>query len=72
MYGRELSSGEEYFGPPAPGQTWAEYESQMSALVPIGAVLMVVNPLVGAAVLLGGLLQSGGPSHTNKPKIQGG
>jgi hypothetical protein len=72
MYGHEIGQAEAYYGPPAPGQSWGEFQSQMSAFVPIGAALMLVNPLVGAAVLLGGLLTSGGPSHMNKPKIQGG
>lgn len=72
MYGYDLGAGEQYFGPPAPGQSWGEYENQMSALIPIGAVLMVANPIVGAAVVLSGLFMSSGPSHANKPKIQGG
>ena len=43
--------GADFYGPPAPGQTDQEYQSQMSpaAVIGIGA-LAAINPLIGLAV----------------------
>lgn len=50
--------GQDFFGPARPGQTYEAFQEQMSPLVPVGAALMIVNPLVGAAVMLGGFLSA--------------
>lgn len=52
--------GADSYGPPAPGQTYQQFQSQMSAPVAlgIGSALALVNPLVGLAVGVGLLLAS--------------
>lgn len=68
MYPGSYVLGQDFFGPPRPGQTYEAFQEQMSPLVPVGAALMLVNPLVGAAVVLGGLLT---PTRTKPGKTHG-
>lgn len=59
MYiGNTLLLGAEFFGPPQPAQSYDAFQQQMSPLVPVGAALMLLNPIVGAAVLIGGVMSS--------------
>ena len=65
----------DFYGPPKPGQTFAEYETYMSAKnIAIGsgiAALAVVNPIVGGAIAVGWFLS--GPTKTKrKAQTQGG
>lgn len=69
MYGRQLGAPEEFFGPPRPGQTWEGFQAQMHpAVIPAAAAAAVLlNPLAGAAVLLGGWMMGGsGPATKTK------
>ena len=71
------SLSDDYFGPVPEGQTWSQYESLMSNPVAVGASGAVIGAMIAGPVgaIVGGIgswLASGGPSHTNKPKIQGG
>lgn len=52
--------GADSYGPPAPGQTDAQFQDQMSTPVAlgIGTALAMVNPIVGLAVGVGLLLAS--------------
>ena len=54
--------GADSYGPPAPGQTDQQFQTQMSAHVAlgIGAALLFVNPLIGL-VIGGGLLFASRP-----------
>jgi len=70
-----LNAEGDYYGPPQPGQSFAQYQSYMSLKnVAIGSgliALAVVNPIIGGAAAIGWLLS--GPEKTkSKPKIQGG
>jgi hypothetical protein len=70
-----LQADEEYYGPPRPGQSFAQYESYMSMKnIAIGGgvvALAVINPVIGVAVGIGWLLS--GPEKTkSKPTTQGG
>lgn len=49
--------GADSYGPPAPGQSYADYQTQMSAPVAlgIGSALAIVNPILGL-IVGGGLL----------------
>jgi hypothetical protein len=66
----------DYYGPPLPGQSFAQYESYMKmpfytvSGVVIGALIAgPVGALVGG---VGSWLLSGGGDHSNKPTTQGG
>lgn len=66
---------EEYYGPPRPGQSFAQYESYMSMKnVAIGGgvvALAIINPVIGIAAGIGWLL-SGPDKVKSKPLTQGG
>jgi len=71
--------GQDYYGPPAPGQTYAEYQTQMGVRVAatVGAAVVgmaLVNPVVGIVAGVGTWLAT--PTLVKKvkgkPKVQGG
>lgn len=71
--------GADSYGPPAPGQTYSDYQAQMSAPVAlgIGSALAFVNPIVGLAVGIGLLLATKptptrAPNRFSKEEIKGG
>lgn len=68
-------NAEEYYGPPRPGQSFAQYESYMSMKnITLGSgiiALTVINPVIGAVVGIGWLL-SGPEKIKSKPTTQGG
>lgn len=63
--------GADSYGPPRPGQTDKEFQTQMSAPVALaaGAALALFNPFVGLAVGVGLLVSASRPRKTEK---QGG
>jgi hypothetical protein len=70
-------SQEEYYGPPAPGQSWSTYEAIMSmpivAKIGVVGAVALVNPIVALGVGAVWLWNTGGSTaHTNKPTQQGG
>ena len=68
---------DDYYGPPAPGQTWSTYEAMMSLPIPvvagtIGAVALL-NPVVALGMGAVWLWNTGGSTaHTNNPTTEGG
>lgn len=69
--------GPEYYGPPRPGQSFAQYESLMSLPIAVGASGAMIGAMVAGPIgaIVGGVgswLVSGGSSHRSKPKTQGG
>ena len=64
MYPYSNSLAGDSYGPPAPGQTYTQYQTQMSPVAVVGiAALAIVNPIVGIAVGVGYLLSR----NKNKP-----
>lgn len=67
---------EDYYGPPAPGQSWGTYESIMhipiAAKIGVVGVVALVNPIVAVGVGLAWLLAPQTGAHSNKPTTQGG
>ena len=77
MYPRSNFLAGDSYGPPAPGQTYQQFQSQMSPVAVAGiAALALVNPIAGIAVGIGYLLtRSKGTRATNrfsKEEIKGG
>ena len=70
-----LNAEGEYYGPPRPGQSFAQYESYMSMKnIAIGGgvvALSIMNPIIGVAVGIGWLL-SGPEKIKSKSTTQGG
>jgi len=68
--------GEDYYGPPAPGQTWNQYETFMSAPIATmgGAAIgaLVAGPVGAIVGGIGSWLLNDSTRHMNKPKTQGG
>ena len=63
-----------YYGPPAPGQTYQEYNAFMQLPIAAGGAVigaMVAGP-IGAIVGGVGSWLVASSRHTNKPKVQGG
>lgn len=66
--------GADYYGPPAPGQSFAQYQSFMELPIAAGGAVvgaMVAGP-IGAIVGGVGSWLVASLRHTNKPKVQGG
>lgn len=76
MYGHSLSAPEEFFGPPRPGQTYAQFQQQMihpAVMAGAAATALLVNPLAGVVVLgLGWMMGGTGPTTKRKSSTQGG
>lgn len=63
-----------YYGPPAPGQTYAEFDATMQLPIAAGgaAIGAIVAGPIGAIVGGVGSWLVASSRHTRKPKVQGG
>lgn len=73
--GEDTTQAADYYGPPRPGQSFAQYESYMKLPIAAGvgiAAAMMINPVIGIAAGAATWLLSGSGDHSNKPTSQGG
>jgi len=63
-----------YYGPPAPGQTYQEFDARMQLPIAAGgaAIGAIVAGPIGAIVGGVGSWLMTSSRHQNKPKVQGG
>lgn len=67
--------GQDYYGPPAPQQSYEDYQKQMTnrAVISIGTGLVaasLLNPVVGVAAGVSAWLLTPGLAKKSKPKPQ--
>ena len=74
-YNLRGNDGPDYFGPPRPGQSFAQYESFMSLPITVGAGSALIGALLFGpigAITVGGGAWLAASKMKKKPLMQGG